>query len=203
VSQTDEAGIGEPERRLAAARAGSSEALGELLEGCRPYLLLVANEELESDLHAKAGDSDLVQDTFLEALRDFPRFQGGTEREFLAWLRRLLLNNLANLRRHYRATEQRQLDREVSLEALDALKGLLQAEASTPSAHAIRHEEADALQQALQRLPDHYRQVILWRHREQRSFEEIGRLLERSADAARMLWWRAFERLAEELGPGS
>jgi RNA polymerase sigma-70 factor (ECF subfamily) len=48
------------------ARKGSREALGRLLETCRPYLLLVANNELDRDLQAKAGASDLVQETFIE-----------------------------------------------------------------------------------------------------------------------------------------
>src|SRR5437870_8093656 len=89
---------------LAEARAGSPEALGQMLEACRGYLLLVAQRELAPDLRAKGGASDLVQETFLEAQRDFPRFSGRSEAELLAWLRRLLLNNLANFTRHYRAT---------------------------------------------------------------------------------------------------
>jgi len=192
---------GSLEQLLQAARAGSTEALGRVFEGCRHYLLLVANEGLESDLHAKAGASDLVQDTFLEAQQAFIRFQGTSERDLLAWLRQILLHNLANFRRRYRQTEQRQAVREVSLDAADRLRGLLQADASSPSSQAIRHEQAEALRQAIERLPEPYREVILLRHREQGSFEEIGRRLGRSPDAARMLWWRAFERLAEELNP--
>ena len=52
------------------ARGGSREALGEALESCRAYLLLVANRELDDDLQAKGAPSDLVQETFLEAQRD-------------------------------------------------------------------------------------------------------------------------------------
>jgi hypothetical protein len=42
-------------RWLAAARAGSKEALGQMLADCRAYLLLIAGQELEPDLRAKAG----------------------------------------------------------------------------------------------------------------------------------------------------
>ena len=109
------------------ARGGSDSALGQLLEAYRPYLLLVANRELPPDLRVKVGASDLVQETFLDAQRDFPRFRGSTERELLAWLRRILLTNLALVGRQFRDTEKRQLDREVPLataspaELLDAL----------------------------------------------------------------------------------
>src|SRR5205823_5326264 len=64
---------------LPAARAGSSEALGEILEACRGYLLLLAQEELDPGLQAKGGASDLVQQTFMEAQQDFARFQGDSE----------------------------------------------------------------------------------------------------------------------------
>ena len=59
---------------IAAARGGSASALGQLLEGCRKYLLLVANESLDSDLRPKGGASDLVQETFVQAQRIFERF---------------------------------------------------------------------------------------------------------------------------------
>ena len=48
-----------------------------------------------------------------------------------------------------------------------------------------------------------YRQVIVGRYQEQLSFEEIGRRLHRSAEAARKLWWRAIERLRQELDSSS
>src|SRR6516164_8048548 len=102
-------------RSLSAARTGSAEALGEALEACRGYLLLIARRELGPDLQAKAGASDLVQQTFLEAQRDFAGFHGDTKAELLAWLRRLLLNNLANFARDYRETAKRHIGREVRL----------------------------------------------------------------------------------------
>jgi len=189
-------------QQLEAARNGTRESLGRVLETCRPYLLLIAGEELDSDLQAKAGASDLVQDTLLEAQRGFADFKGDTHRQLLAWLRRILLNNLANFNRRYRRTQRRQVAREVSLDADPRLSGLLKSDSSTPSGKTIRREEVEALEQALLKLPEHYRQVIVMRHRENRSFAEIGKQLERSADAARMLWWRALENLAEQLSDG-
>src|SRR5262245_56353904 len=149
---------------LHAARAGSADDLGRLLEGCRPYLLLVANEELADDLQAKGGASVLVQETFLEAQLAFGRFRGDSERELLAWLRQILRHNLANFQRRYRQA-RRDVVREVSLEEADHLKARLEADASTPSGRAVRNEEAEALEQVLGRLPDDYRTVIVLRHR--------------------------------------
>src|SRR5262245_9801346 len=90
------------------ARADTGDARRRLLEALRGYLLMVAGEELDPALRAKGGASDLVQETFLEAHRDFNQFRGADEAELLAWLRRLLLNNVANFGRRYRGTEKRQ-----------------------------------------------------------------------------------------------
>src|SRR5689334_93110 len=103
-------------RWLAEARAGCNDALGQALEAFRTYLLLIAEEEIAPDLRGKGGASDIVQETFLEAQRDFVRFQGATPEEWRAWLRRLLLNNVADFGRRYRATTKRNAGVEVSLD---------------------------------------------------------------------------------------
>ena len=186
-------------RWLPAARAGSNEALGQALQSCRRYLLLVAEKGLDGDLLAKGGASDVVQETFLEAQRDFSRFAGTTEEELLAWLRQLLLHNLGDFTRRYR-TDKRAARREVTLTPPDSSAAGPQPAAAqpTPSRHMMAQEQTEALQEALARLPEEYRQVLTLRFQEDRPFEEIGRLMGRSADAARKLWARALERLRQE-----
>src|SRR5262245_10200320 len=187
---------------LPAARAGSREALGRVLESARQYLVSIARQELDPDLRAKNSPSDLVQETFVEAQCAFGHFQGDTEAELLAWLRQLLLHRAGKLRRHYRDTQKRRLAREVALGGDSTSNGPadgLAANMLSPSGQAMEHEQDQALQAALGRLPDDYRRVICLRYQEQLPFEEIGRLLQRSPDAARKLWARAVERLHEEL----
>lgn len=187
---------------LAAARAGSREDLGKVLEAARQYLLSIARQELDPDLRAKNSPSDVVQETFVEAQRDFGQFQGDTEDELLAWLRQLLLHRVGKLRRRYRDTQKRRLVREVALggdDSSDGPVGGLAANVPSPSGQAMAHEQDQALREALGRLPEDYRQVITLRYQEQLPFEEIGRLLQRSPDAARKLWARAVEQLHEEL----
>jgi RNA polymerase sigma-70 factor (ECF subfamily) len=159
----------------------------------------VADQELDPELRAKGGASDLVQETFLEAHRDFPRFHGSTQAELRAWLRRLLLNNLANFARRYRATARRGIHREVPLRVGHGIADPA-ADTPSPSGEALAHEQAEAVQRAMARLPEDYANVIRLRHQEQCSFEEIGRHMNRTANAARMLWLRAIERLRQELG---
>jgi RNA polymerase sigma-70 factor (ECF subfamily) len=191
---------------LAAARAGSPEALGQVLETFRAYLLLVADRELDPEVRAKGGASDLVQDTFLEAQRDFAGFHGASAEELRAWLRRVLLNNVANFTRQFRQRAKRDVGREVSLEAGGSSheRGAgLAADTQSPSDAALAQEQAQALARAMELLPEDYRQVLALRHEEQLTFEQIGQKMERTANAARMLWLRAVERLQKEMGVSS
>src|SRR5205807_3039783 len=97
------AGSEQPVRSwLAAARGGSREALGQVLEACRGYLLTIAQQELDPGLRAKGGASDLVQDTFLKAQLHFGGFQGTSEAELKGWLRTMILNNVVDFQRRYR-----------------------------------------------------------------------------------------------------
>lgn len=183
---------------LSEARAGSRDALGQALETCRRYLLLVAQRQLDPALQAKGGASDLVQETFLEAQRDFAQFTGSSEAELLAWLRRLLLNNVGNFARRYRDAKKRAVGREIALEPDSSTGNLTRGLASdnpSPSGQAIEREQADALERLLAQLPADYARVIRLRYQEGRSFEEIGQMMNRSPDASRKLWARAMERL--------
>ncbi len=188
-------------RVLAAARGGSREALGNALEGWRRYLLAIAEGQLDEDLRAKGGASDLVQETFLEAQRDFARFEGSSPEELRAWLRQVLLNNVGAFTRRFRATRKRAVRLEVEIHAGCSSAGAgeaLAASSLSPSGVAIEHEQATALRRALERLPEDYRRVVTLRFEDGRTFEEIGELTGRSADAARKVSARAMERLRQE-----
>lgn len=192
--------------RLRAARAGSTAALGQLFESCHHYLLLVARQEMDPLLHAKGGASDLVQQTFLEAQRDFAQFSGQSEVELLAWLRQLLLHNIANFGRHYRTTAKREVEREITLgdaSAVQPFMSSLAAPDASPSAQLAARERAAAVTQAIAHLPPDYRQVIELRYLEECSFEEIATVMRRSVNAVRKLWGRALDQLQTALEDSS
>ena len=186
---------------LPAARAGSTADLGRALERFRDYLLAVANHQLDPALRAKGGASDIVQETFLEAQRDFAQFGGTTGTELRAWLLRLMSNNLANFARHYKETGKREVGREVGLPGdTSGMIGGVAAETPTPSVEVMADERAEAVRLAVERLPEDYRRVIVLRNREDRPFDEIAALMGRSENAVRKLWFRAIELLQTELG---
>src|SRR6266702_6059099 len=92
---------------LEKARINPQEGLGALLEKHRSYLSLLARVQIGRRLQGKADSADLVQETFLEAHRHFPLFQGQTAAEFVHWLRQILAGRLAKLVRRYLGTKRR------------------------------------------------------------------------------------------------
>jgi RNA polymerase sigma-70 factor (ECF subfamily) len=195
----------EPEGLLVLARAGDGEALGSLLERYRNYLMLLARLQVDRRLQVKFDPADLVQETFLEAHRDFSQFRGECEAELVGWLRRILATNLANLVRRYYGTQRRDphLERDLN-EALDqssrALDRGLASPQSSPSNQAVRREQAVILADALQRLAPDYREAILLRHVEGLSFPEMSRRMGRTEDSVKKLWARGLARLRLSLG---
>lgn len=198
----DDEGRG-PEDLIGRACGGDAAALGRLLDQYRDYLALVARSLIGPGLRARLDPSDLLQETFLEAHRDFGRFEGQGEPDLVAWLRKILVRNLADQARRQR-TMGRDLRREESLEALleqsdRPLGWALAAPLASPSEQASRREQDVLLADALARLPPNYRDVILLRNMDHLPFEEVAKRLGRSSGATRMLWVRALERLNREL----
>lgn len=189
---------------IVAARNGSADALGSLLEHCRDYLLLIANATLDEGLRGKVGASDVVQETFLDAHRAFHQFEGSTEQDLLTWLRQILLNNLRDATRRRQAAKRQPLR--------DVERGIGRSEAGVrldggamPPADrlAADSEERERLRRAIERLSPDYCQVVTLRSLELRPFDEIGRVMDRSPDAARKLWSRAIQELARVLESGT
>ncbi len=192
---------------LSQALAGSGECLGRLLDVYRNYLKLLAVSQLERKLTSRVSPSDVVQETFLEANRDFVSFRGSSSVEFCAWLRRILVNNLHRVVEQHVLAGKRDVRREVSLETLAnnleqstaRLDSILRDPGASPSSHAERHELEITLADQLAELPVDYRDVIVLRHVEALPFEAVGQRLGRSTGASRMLWLRAIEMLRDRM----
>jgi RNA polymerase sigma-70 factor (ECF subfamily) len=185
---------------LHAARRAEPKAVDRLLESYRNYLGFLARLWLDESLQLKADPSDLVQETFLKAQRDFSEFRGQTEMELAAWLRRILARNLSDLVRRFRVARARQTARERSLDdalarTSQAFGRLIAASGTTPSQAAQRRESSVVLADALAELPAERREVIMLRNFKQLGWEEIAQKMERSPAAARMLWTRALTQI--------
>ena len=191
-------------RLIVAFRSGDVTAGDALLRRYEPWLKLLARVQLESRFHAKFDPADVVQQAMLEAVRALPQFRGGSEGEFIAWLRQILTHALAREIRRYAGTAKRDLAREVALEqelaeSSQQLGDRLAATGTSPSQRVIKHEQALLLADVLERLPEDFREVIILRNLQDLPHEEVARRMGRSSGAVRMLWVRALARLREEL----
>jgi RNA polymerase sigma-70 factor (ECF subfamily) len=196
------------EQLLRQARDGDTEALGRLLDLHQHYLNVIARVQIGQRLQGKTGASDIVQETFLDAHRNFPLFQGTTEAEFVAWLRKILAANLTDLLRRYLGAQGRdvRLEREIA-DAVDRSSAMLDrgliATGSSPSQQTVGREQALLLADALDQLPADYRDVLVLRHLQELTFPEIAARMGRSVDSVEKLWMRGLSRLRQALGSSS
>ena len=169
----------------------------------RDYLLLLARRRLGRQLQAKLDASDVVQQTLLEAHRDWPQLRGQGTAVQAAWLRQMLARNLANAARDL-GRAKRDVARERSLQAaLDesasCLEQWLAAEQSSPSQQAERHERALRVAEALAGLPEAQREAVVRRHWEGQSLAEIAQHLHCSTAAVAGLLHRGLKNLRQQL----
>lgn len=186
-----------------AARNGDDQALDRLLDQYRGYLKLLAQTQLDRRLQVRVSPSDLVQETLLHAYRTFNQFRGQQLSEVAAWLRTILARRISDQFRHHKAGK-RDLHREQAIEdaldrsSMEMNRSLLSAEPSAAT-QADQAEQAIAVANALDRLPEDYRTVIVLREFQQLSFGMVAERMARTSGAVRMLWVRALERLRKEM----
>ena len=178
-------------------------AIGPLLDLFRNYLKLIAQTQISPKLKIRVDPSDIVQETFLDAHRDFAGFKGETEAELIAWLRKILVRNICDQAKRHGA-QRRDMRREQSLEAAINQSSIRLAQAfgddmATPSKQAIRREQAVLVADAIAQLPEIQQKVITMRQIHRVPFDEIGAKLDKSSAAVRMIWLRSLESLKKKI----
>ena len=181
------------------ARDGDQQALGHLLDNHRDFLVSLANQQIGEKLRARVDGSDVVQMTFLQAFRAIEDFHGTEHGEFVAWLKQILSRNVSVAVRDHAVSQKRALNKERRLDdsrnSGPALRQRLAAKLSTPSAKAIRTEEAAQLLKLLDQLPEDQRTAVRLRHFEDWTLPELAEHLGRSKAATAGLVKRGMQRL--------
>jgi RNA polymerase sigma-70 factor (ECF subfamily) len=116
--------------------------------------------------HDTVSAEDLVQETYIKALRGFSSFQQGTN--FRAWMYRILRNTFLTSQAGLKAAVIVDIDDEISSEP---------ATEETPESLLLARMELESIQQALESLPVHFREIILLCDLEEMSYREIGQAL--------------------------
>lgn len=182
-------------RRIDMARR-DPYALGQLLERYRGLLLFLAEGRLDNAMRCRAGASDVLQETLLDAHKGFLQFAGSTEAELIAWLKRILLNNLVDMRR------KRDLPRRPAGDGLSDEEAIAGADGkcTTPSQGAIRNEQRQLLLQALLDLPERQREAVLMARFQGLEVRQIANALGCSPTAAAGLVKRGMQTLLKSMG---
>jgi RNA polymerase sigma-70 factor, ECF subfamily len=118
--------------------------------------------------HDSNDAEDLVQETYLKALRSFASFQSGTN--FRAWIFRILRNNFLSSRS--------KLERRMTL-AMDSEEDgpELAVDTGTPETILMNRFNSQLMQRAIDDLPVHYREALLLCEVEEMSYQEIAEIL--------------------------
>jgi RNA polymerase sigma-70 factor (ECF subfamily) len=185
------------------ARGGQDDCLGQLLDRYRNYLHVVARTQIDLHLSVRASPSDVVQETFLRAARQFQTFRGDSEGELLAWLRRILARSIVNAYAHHVRSKKRDVrrDRPIRLtsasfdESSRRVDSALAATGTSPSGAAMEQEYSAQVADRLAQLPQQYREVIILRNLEGLPFDEVAQRMGKTSAAVRQLWTRAIRRL--------
>ena len=189
------------EQLLREAAGGSTDACGRLLERHRPRLERMVALRMDKRLAARLDAADVVMDALAEAVAKLPAYLRERPLPFFPWLRSLAGEHLATLhRRHVRARGRSVLREEAGVlhlpdESAAELASRLVTSSTSPTQRALRQELRERVQQALGRLSERDREVLVLRNLEQLSVADTAEVLQISTAAVKMRHMRALERL--------
>ncbi|MEM8672029.1 MAG: sigma-70 family RNA polymerase sigma factor [Planctomycetota bacterium] len=187
------------------ARDGDGSALAELFDQYRGRLRRMVQLRMDRRVQSRVAESDVLQEAFVDLANQLPNYVKSPKLPFFLWLRLLTGQRLAKIHRMHLQQKKRSIVREVrfSDQIPEASSVLIAAEIAgqftSAAGHAIREETRLKVQQVLERMSEHDREIISLRSVEQLSNEEIALELGISNKAASMRYIRAIIRLKELL----
>jgi len=198
----------ETQELLSKVRTGESAAVDRLLAAHRNPLRHMIAMRLDPLLARRIDASDIVQDVLLEASRRLNDYLRNPAMPFHLWLRHIAKDHMIDAHRRHRRAQKRSLDREQPIvpaafsdrSSIELAAQFVDQEA-TPATEAVRQELGRRLQAALATLAEDDRELILMRHFEELSNQEVAAALGLSEAAASMRYLRALRRLRAVLVP--
>src|SRR5262249_34089499 len=192
------------EELLDAARNGDDAALAVLVERHRGRLERMVRLRLDRRLQGRVDPADVVQDAYLAVRGKFPQYCADPRLPFFLWLRLEVRQNLLDVHRFHLGAQRRGGGQEVSLRRgpLPPVTSLSLAEQllgklTTPSQAAMRAELKIRVQEALNSMDAHDREVLILRHFEELSNAETAQVLGIKPSAAVNRYVRALKRLKD------
>jgi len=139
-------------------------------------------------LHNEQDAQDVVQEAYLRAFRSFAGFRGSNGR---AWLLTIVRNTAYTLLKKNRSADlTTTFDEEIHL---------MGHESASPAMILERAEDAELMKNAIDQLPEEFREILILRHQEDLSYHDIGEILKIPAGTVMSRLARARAKLKEYL----
>ena len=194
------------ETLLTAVKAGDEDAVNRLLERHRAPIRRLVELRLDRKVRQRVDVSDVVQDVMIEASGRLEKYLDDPVMAFHLWLRQIAWDRIIDTYRRHRVSAKRNMDREQPMSAPagpdhSTMEFAVQLcdPGLTPQAAATQREIAVKVEAAIERLADADREIILMRHYEHLSNQEIAEVLGLNPPAASMRYLRSVRRLRELL----
>jgi RNA polymerase sigma-70 factor (ECF subfamily) len=196
----------ETQELLDRAKQGEAGAVERLLEVHRDPLRRMIGLRLDPALAGRVDASDIVQDVMLEVSQRLADYLRNPAMPFHLWVRHIAKDHMIDAHRRHRQAQRRSLDREQPIvpaaladQSSLELAGQFLDRELTPATAAVRHELQRRMEQAVAGLDEDDREIILMRHYEQLSNQEVAAALGLTEAAASMRHLRAVRRLRAAL----
>jgi RNA polymerase sigma-70 factor (ECF subfamily) len=194
------------ETLLTAVREGDDDAVNRLLEKHRAPIRRLVELRLDRKVQQRVAVSDVVQDVMIEANGRLQKYLDDPAMAFHLWLRQIAWDRIIDTYRRHRVSAKRNMDREQPMSApagpdQSSMEFAVQLcdPGPTPQAAATQREIALKVESAIERLGEQDREIILMRHYEHLTNQEIAEVLGLNPPAASMRYLRSVRRLRELL----
>jgi RNA polymerase sigma-70 factor (ECF subfamily) len=191
---------------LNGAREGNTDAVNDLLQRHRDALHRMIQLRLDAKVRQRVDVSDVLQDVMVEANRRLQNYLEQPQMAFHLWLRQIAKDRIIDAHRRHRVSAKRSVDKEQPLgapsgdhESAMLLAQNLRDPEMTPAAAVAQQEMVRCVEDAIGQLDEQDCEIIVMRHYEHLSNQDVAQALGLSEPAASMRYLRAMRRLRELL----
>jgi RNA polymerase sigma-70 factor (ECF subfamily) len=198
----------EPDRRtteMLARQAAErdSDAFAELFRRVRGRLEMWIALRMGPLLRSRLTVDDVLQETFLQAHRSLESFRDEGEGSFRRWIFSVAENRLKDLHKFHGAQKRTPVREAPSFDEDERRRwAAISADGTSPSSGAHRADVTRRMTEAIERLPEELREVLVLRSIEERTFREVAERLERPTTSVKGLYSRALRELRDDLRSG-
>jgi len=192
--------------QIARLREHGEQALADAISSHNDRLLRIIDLRLDPRLRGRVDAADVVQEVFLETRKRLPRFLRDASVPVFVWLRGVVLDTLVHVHRRHLGAKMRDAGREAPLHAgigpqatSVSLAGFLIGDLTSPSQAAMREELAARIEVTLDAMDEIDREVLVLRHFEQLSNDEVANVIGVKKAAASRRYMRALARFRDVL----